>query len=208
MHIHDVQADPEYRWAEGLRAEEEMHRTILAVPMLREATVIGVLVIRRTEVRSFTDRQIELVTTFADQAVIAIENVRLLTELQARTRELSRSVQELTALGEISRAVSATLDVETVLQTVVSHASRLAAADGGSIFEYDEATGEFRLRATHDYAPELAAALQEMPIRIGEGVIGGAAARQGPDAGGGHRPGRRIPDPVPRNPSPDRGIAP
>jgi GAF domain-containing protein/CheY-like chemotaxis protein len=177
VHIPDVLADPEYRWAgqEGARV-----RTILAVPMLRESTVIGVIVVRRVEVLPFTDKQIELVTTFADQAVIAIENVRLLTELQARTRELSRSVQELTALGEISRAVSATLDVETVLQTVVSHASRLAAADGGSIFEYEEATGEFRLRATHNYAPELAAALQEMPIRIGEGVIGGAAARQGP----------------------------
>jgi signal transduction histidine kinase len=76
--------------------------------------------------------------------------------------------------------VSATLDVETVLQTVVSRASQLAAADGGSIFEYDEGTQEFRLRATHAYAPELAAALQETPVRMGEGVIGGAAARQEP----------------------------
>src|SRR5262249_35068783 len=105
---------------------------------------------------------------------------RLLTELQARTRELTRSVEELTALGEVSRAVSATLNVETVLQTVVSRASQLAAADGGAIFEYDEGTQEFQLRATHKYAPELAAALQATPLRIGEGVIGTAAARQEP----------------------------
>jgi signal transduction histidine kinase len=80
----------------------------------------------------------------------------------------------------VGRAVSATLDVETVLQTVVSRASQLAAADGGSIFEYDEGTQEFRLRATHAYVPELTAVLQETPVRMGEGGIGGAAARQEP----------------------------
>src|SRR5262249_5258253 len=109
-----------------------------------------------------------------------IENVRLFQELQARTRELGRSVEELRALGEVSRAVSATLDVETVLQTVVSHASRLAAADGGAMLEYDEASEEFRLRATHNLEPELAGALQTMPIRMGEGTLGSAAARQEP----------------------------
>ena len=93
IHIHDAMADPEYRWAEGERGAEV--RTILAVPMLREGAVGGVFMIRRTEVRPFTDKQIELVTTFADQAVIAIENVRLFQELEARTRELTRSVEEL-----------------------------------------------------------------------------------------------------------------
>jgi GAF domain-containing protein/CheY-like chemotaxis protein len=185
IHIHDAMADPEYRWAEAERGVEIRTtladvRTILAVPMLREATVIGVILLHRAEVHPFSDKQIELVTTFADQAVIAIENVRLFQELEARTRDLSRSVQELTALGEVSRAVSATLDVETVLQTVVSHASQLAAADGGAIFEYDEATQEFRLRATHDYEPEVVTALQAMPLRMGEGVVGSAAERREP----------------------------
>src|SRR5262249_59932882 len=133
VHIHDVFADPDYTWA---GRDVQRTPTILAVPMLREAAVIGVIAVHRRRVQPFTDKQVELVTTFADQAVIAIENVRLLTELQARTRELTRSVEELTALGEVSRAVSATLNVETVLQTVVSRASQLAAADGGSIFEY------------------------------------------------------------------------
>jgi GAF domain-containing protein len=157
-----------------------VHHTFLATPLLREATPPGAILIRRAEVRPFTTRQIELLETFANQAVIAIENVRLFKELEARTRELTRSVEKLTALGEVGRAVSATLDVETVLQTVVSRASQLAAADGGSIFEYDEGTQEFRLRATHAYVPELTAVLQETPVRMGEGGIGGAAARQEP----------------------------
>jgi GAF domain-containing protein/CheY-like chemotaxis protein/anti-sigma regulatory factor (Ser/Thr protein kinase) len=179
VHIPNAVADPEYKWA-GQQAAEDPYPTILAVPMRREGAVIGVLTVLRVVVQPFTDKQIELVTTFADQAVIAIENVRLFQELEARTRDLSRSVQELTALGEVSRAVSATLDVETVLQTVVSHASQLAAADGGAIFEYDEATQEFRLRATHDYELELVLALQAMPLRMGEGVVGSAGEQREP----------------------------
>src|SRR5262249_24638209 len=136
----------------------------------------------------------------------AIENVRLFQELQAGTQELARSVEELRALGEVSRAVSATLDVETVLQTVVSHASQLAAADGGSIFEIDEATQEVQLRATHAYEPELSAVLQAMPPRMGEGAIGSAAARREPMQVAEHRPRGRLSEPAPRCP-PSGGIS-
>src|SRR4030095_15190604 len=101
-------------------------RTILGVPMLREGALIGVIVIRRTEVQPFTDKQIDLVTTFADQAVIAIETVRLLQELQARTHELARSVEELKALGEVSQAVSSSLDLQTVLTSIVDRAVQLS----------------------------------------------------------------------------------
>jgi signal transduction histidine kinase len=87
VHIPNAVADPEYKWA-GQQAAEEPYPTILAVPMLRETMVIGVLTVQRTEVRPFTDKQIELVTTFADQAVIAIENVRLFRELEAKSQEL------------------------------------------------------------------------------------------------------------------------
>src|SRR5438128_11513125 len=100
-----------------------MNRTILAGPMLREGAVIGVIVIRRTQVLPFTNKQIELVTTFADQAVIAIENVRLFKELEARTADLTRSVGELRALGEVGQAVSSTLDLEPVLTTIVGRAA-------------------------------------------------------------------------------------
>jgi GAF domain-containing protein len=180
VQVADLQAATE-EFPEGSAIARELgFRTILSVPLFREDVTLGVIMLRRTRVEPFSDKQVALLQTFADQAVIAIENVRLFMEVEARTRELTRSVEKLTALGEVGRAVSATLDVETVLQTVVSRASQLAAADGGSIFEYDEGTQEFRLRATHAYAPELAAALQETPVRMGEGVIGGAAARQEP----------------------------
>jgi GAF domain-containing protein len=170
IHFPDILVDPEYRWAEAQRIAR--FRTVLGVPMLREGAPIGVFFIWREEVRPFTDKQIELVTTFADQAVIAIENARLLTELQARTGELTRSVEQLTALGEVGRTLSSTLDLDTVLQTIVTRASQLAGTDACSVFEYDEATGAFHLRATCNLDEEVVALARRAPIRRGEGVQG------------------------------------
>jgi len=143
--------------------------------MLREGALVGVFFLSRNEVRPFTEKQIELVTTFADQAVIAIENVRLFQELQARTRELARSVEELQALGDVSRAVSSTLDLETVLNTIVARAVQLSSTDGGSIYEYDEPTQEFHLCATQRFEEDLTELLHATPIRLGEGAMGRAA---------------------------------
>src|SRR5262249_43698608 len=152
IHIPDVTQDPDYRNP----AQPILHlRTVLAVPMLRERIPIGAVVIWRSEVRPFSEAQIKLVTTFADQAVIAIENVRLFQELEARTAQLTRSVTELRALGEVGQAVSSTLDLDTVLNTIVSRAAQLAGADGASIYEYEEVSREFQLRAAHNYEPEL-----------------------------------------------------
>jgi GAF domain-containing protein/CheY-like chemotaxis protein/anti-sigma regulatory factor (Ser/Thr protein kinase) len=149
-------------------------RTIVAVPLMREQTAIGAILIRRLEVRPFSEKQIRLLQTFADQAVIAIENVRLFTELEARTAELTHSVDELTALGDVSRAVSSTLDLETVLQTIVTRANQLAGTDGCTIWEYDEGREEFRLRVSH-YPDEGDAGILQAPdrvttIRKGQGV--------------------------------------
>jgi signal transduction histidine kinase/HAMP domain-containing protein len=180
IHIPDILADPEYELKDVEVQTRGDLRTILGVPMLRESTLIGVIVIRSTVVRPFTDKQIELVTTFADQAVIAIENVRLFQELQARTGELARSVEELKALGEVSQVVSSSLDLQTVLTTIVDHAVQLSGANGGIIYEYDEVTQEFRLRASHGVGEELLEVLRTARIRVGEGAIGKAAATRAP----------------------------
>ena len=168
IHIPDVQADQEYhsRLRAGLGT-----RTMLAVPMLREGAPIGAIGVWRHEVRPFTDNQLALLQTFADQAVIAIENVRLFKELQTRTAELTRSVGELTALGEVSQALSSTLDLDTVLTTIVNRAVELAGADGGSIFEYDSVVEEFQPRVSTE-AEDVLAATQRTPLRKGEGAVG------------------------------------
>jgi len=176
VHVPDLRADPEYHYVEQL----ENFRAVLGVPLLREGVPIGVIIIFRTDARPFTARQIDLVTTFADQAVIAIENVRLLQELQQRTRELVRSVGELKALGEVSQAVSSTLDLEIVLTRIVSHAVQLSGTDGGAIYEYDEQSEEFLLRATDHMEEELIAALRANPPRLGDGVVGRAAISREP----------------------------
>src|SRR5205807_4114658 len=119
-------------------------RSLLSVPMLKENELIGAIVIYRQEVRPFTDKQLALVTSFANQAVIAIENVRLLNELRDRTTELAQSVGELRALGEVSHAVNSTLDLEMVLNTIVTKAVQLSGTDAGAIYVYEEYEREFR----------------------------------------------------------------
>jgi GAF domain-containing protein len=161
VHIPDVLADQEYTFGEAHRIAGI--RSGLGVPLMREGTPIGVIVLWRKEVRPFTDKQIDLVTTFADRAVIAIENVRLFDEVQARTRELARSVEELRALGEVSRAVNSTLDLETVLSTIVAKAVQLSNTDAGVIYVFDELDQTLRVRATYGLSDELVAAIRGQP---------------------------------------------
>ena len=151
------------------------YRSQVVVPLLRHDEAIGAISLTRGEPGGFTDDEIGLLETFADQAVIAIENVRLLTELQARTQELTRSVEQLTALGEVGRAVSSTLDLETVLTTIVSRAVELSGLDGGVVFEYDEDAQEFVQRARAGTGGTLGAARRATRIRKGEGVVGRTA---------------------------------
>jgi signal transduction histidine kinase len=180
VHVHDLAAESEEEYPVGRALQRRLgHRTMLATPLLREGAPIGAIALVRTEVQPFTDKQVALLQTFADQAVIAIENVRLFTELEernrevtARTRELARSVDELKALGEVGRAVSSTLDVETVLNTIVARANELAGADGCTIYEYDENVDEFRLRAAYNYDARFVEAIRALPPRKGEGVMG------------------------------------
>jgi signal transduction histidine kinase len=180
VHIADVQAEA----AEFPEASENARRlgfrTLLSVPLMREGVAIGVIQLFCTEVRPFTERQVALLQTFADQAVIAIENVHLFTELQARTQQLTRSVDQLTALGEVGRAVSSTLDLETVLTTIVSRAVELTGLDGGIVSEYEEATEEFVQRAASQTGNLLASVLRGIRYTKGEGAIGQTAITRQP----------------------------
>jgi two-component system NtrC family sensor kinase len=178
VHIPDVKADPEYTLTEGQRLGG--YRAVLAIPMLREGVPIGVLSMTRSEVRPFTDKQIELATTFADQAVIAIKNVLLFDEVQARTRELSQSVEELRALGEVSQAVNSTVDLETVLNTIVAKAAQLSRTEAGTIYVFDDTEQEFHLRATYGMDDAIIAEIRDRHIHIGETAIGEAVEQRIP----------------------------
>ena len=181
IHVDDLAAAVDTEFPDSKVFQERIGtRTALATPLLREGVPIGAIFIRRTEVRPFTEKQIALLETFADQAVIAIENVRLFQELEARTRELVRSVEELKALGEVGQAVSSTLDLQTVLSTIVGHAVQLSGTDSGVIYEYDEEKQEFHLRASHRMEEELVEAIRATPIRQGEGVTGRATTIRTP----------------------------
>jgi PAS domain S-box-containing protein len=178
VHLPDVLEDPEYRVQDVALASG--FRAVLAVPMLREGRAIGSIAIGRVVPGRYSDTEIQLLQTFADQAVIAIENVRLFKELEARTQELSRSVGELRALGEVSQAVSSTLDLDAVLATIVSRAVQLSGSDQGVVYDFDEATQTFHQRATHRVSAAHAEAVRAAPIRLGEGAMGRAAVIREP----------------------------
>ena len=143
FNIADTETDP--RVPEALRAIARARgfRSLVTVPLLHRHEALGAIAVARHDAGGFTDDEIALLQTFADQAVIAIENARLLSELQERTQALTHSVGQLTALGEVGRAVSSTLDLETVLTTIVARAVQLADLEAGAIYEYDEAAEVF-----------------------------------------------------------------
>ncbi len=147
-------------------------RTVLAVPMLRQDQAIGAIVVFRDVVEAFTDRQIEMVTTFADQAVIAMENVRLFQELQNRSDDLARSVMKLEGLSDVSQAVSSTLELQTVLTSVVSHAVALSGADVGAVCEYREHDRKFLIQASYELTDELIQVIEESRFPFEQTVLG------------------------------------
>jgi GAF domain-containing protein len=178
VHIKDAANDPEYTWTESQRLGQ--FRTMLGLPLLRENAPIGVLALCRSKVEPFTEKQIALITTFADQAVIAIENARLFNELRARTDELTRSVAELQALEEVLRAVNSSLDLDTVLATIISRAAQLSQADEGTIYEFDGAEEVFVPKSAFGMSPERVEALRERRVRLGETHLGRAAIERAP----------------------------
>ncbi|MGA8695658.1 MAG: GAF domain-containing protein, partial [Xanthobacteraceae bacterium] len=178
VHIPDVLADPEYTYGSK---DVEAIRTVLGVPILKGDELLGAMTIYHLEgVRPFTDKQIALVETFADQAAIAIDNFRLLDELRQRTDELGRSVSELQALGEVSQAVNSTLDLETVLSTIVAKAVQLSGTEAGAIYGYDEQWREFRLRATYGMDQALIEALTQRHMGFEDPTIAGVFVNREP----------------------------
>jgi len=177
-HIPDVLEDPDYRWQEALRAGGQ--RTMLGVPILSDDHVIGVISLMRTKVDPFRLREIQLVETFAAQGAIAIQNRNLFKNLEEQTAALAHSVDELQALSQVGEAVSSTLELEQVLQTIVKHAVQLSGTDGGSIFEFYADAQEFRLSTTYGTDESLIRDLKDTRIRLGETVVGRAAATRKP----------------------------
>jgi signal transduction histidine kinase len=161
-------------------AELEGVRTILHVPLRKERALLGYMTVYRQEVRPFSDKQIALLQNFAAQAVMAVENARLLTELRARTAELGRSVDELTTLGEVGQAVSSTLDLRVVLTTILTRSVGLTRADAGAVFRYSGAARTFRLVEAVGWDETHTRSVRDLSVAEGETVMGEAAARRTP----------------------------
>ena len=165
VHVHDLQeaVKTEFPDSVGLRFGV---RTFLSSPMLREGTPVGLINLRRTEVRPFSERQIKLLETFADQAVIAIENVRLFKELEARNRDLTEALEQQTATSEILQVIaSSPTDIQPVFQTILDNAVRLCEAQNGAVFRFD---GEvFRGVVWNNISPALSDFVRDTPIRPG-----------------------------------------
>src|SRR5204863_397773 len=159
--------------------------TLIGVPMLREGVPIGVLSLGRPDVRPFTDKQIELVSTFADQAAIAIENARLFEEVQARTRELEARSQELgdalqqqTATADVLKVISrSTFDLKSVLQTLVESAAKLCGADKANITR--QIDGVFYRTEFYGATPEYMEELRKIPVVPDRGSAQGRALLEG-----------------------------
>src|SRR6516165_5161212 len=177
VHVVDILADPEYDIPETYGLGKS--RTVLSVPLLREKVPIGMITVARQRVEPFTNKQVELVTTFADQAVIAIENVRLFDEVQAQKRELSDALKHQTATSEVLNVITRSpTDAQPVFDAIVQSAARLCEAMFSVVFLYD---GDLlQLAATHNLTPEVLNKLfQTYPKRPDRSILSGRAVLDG-----------------------------
>jgi hypothetical protein len=173
VHVPDVLADAEYQRIEAQRLGG--YRSLLSVPMLRNEVLLGVIQLWRTEPRPFADRQIELVTTFADQAVIAIENARLFNEVQARTRELRESLEHQTATSDVLNVIiRAPSQLQPVFDTIVETAARLCDAEYTLLYRLQD--GNYHVAAANNVKAEFIKYAIEQPLPPGRGSLTGRTA--------------------------------
>jgi signal transduction histidine kinase/CheY-like chemotaxis protein len=171
--IDDVLADPDYRRTDYQRVGG--FRTMMGAPMVVGDQVVGALNVWRTEVAPFDENDQALLMTFAEQAALALRHVELFGDLESRSAELARKVEQLEALAEVGAAISSTLVADEVLTTIVSHAVQLSGTDGGSLMEYDEASRLFGVRTAYGTSPEVIEALRAAEIHIDRTWVGRAA---------------------------------
>ena len=178
IHVIDVQAESvEFPWGRG-NALDLGHRSVLSAPLLREGVAIGTISLRRPEVQPFTDKQIALLQTFADQAVIAIENVRLFTELDARNSELRVALEQQTATSELLKVIGrSTFGLEPVFETLAENGVRLCEAERAFVYRFDGQA--LRVVATHNVSPELREFVEQNPIAPGRHSASARAALEG-----------------------------
>jgi two-component system NtrC family sensor kinase len=176
VHVADVNADPEYPGSPAQTLGGV--RTVLSVPLIRETQPVGAITVSRTRVEPFTEKQIDLIKTFADQAVIAIENARLFDEVQARTRDLSESLQQQTATADVLKVISrSAFDLQTVLQTLVESAARLCDADKTIVTR--EKNGAFYRAEAYGFSPDFQEYVKDIPIEAERGSASGRALLEG-----------------------------
>src|SRR5262245_38485450 len=175
IHVTDLQSENQ-EYPEGSELVRQLgHRTIVVTPLVRLGEAIGAIAIRRADVRPFNDRQIQLLKTFADQAVIAIENTRLFEEVQARTRELNEALEQKTATSEVLSVISRSkLDLQPVFDTMAENAVKLCHAERAFIFRYDGSL--LKAVASYNVGPELRAFVDQNPISPGRHSISARAA--------------------------------
>jgi two-component system, NtrC family, sensor kinase len=175
VQVQDVQADPEYELSEIIRIGD--YRTVLGVPLLRDGVLVGVIFLSRCRVKPFTDKHIELATTFADQAVIAIENTRLFDEVNAKTRNLAEALQQQTATADVLKIISrSSVDLERVLNTLVETAARLCRADWATLFHQRDES--YHLVAAHGLSAEAKEFILAHPPTADHGTISGRVASE------------------------------
>jgi two-component system NtrC family sensor kinase len=175
IHIPDVLSDPNYSYG---AKDVETIRTVLGVPILKGDDLLGVMMIYHLEVRPFTDKQIALVETFADQAAIAIENVRLFDEVNARTEDLRESLQQQTATADVLKVISrSAFDLQTVLDTLVESAARLCEADMAAITR--QKGDEYFRAGSYGFTPEFMDYVKDIPVKPERATITGRTLLEG-----------------------------